>query len=101
MEFIAQRYLAILMFLAALAAPIRLAAQDQPEHPKNQTHYSVQNLGSLGGTGCCFVVTNNNRGWVDGTSNLPGDTNFHPFLWRHGTMQDLGTLGVRMPAWEE
>jgi probable HAF family extracellular repeat protein len=55
--------------------------------------YAVRSLGSLGGTSCCLVVTNNDRGWVNGTSNLPGDKNFHPFLWRNGVMQDLGTLG--------
>jgi probable HAF family extracellular repeat protein len=55
--------------------------------------YTVRNLGSLGGTSCCLVVTNNNRGWVNGTSNLPGDKSFHPFLWIDGVMRDLGTLG--------
>lgn len=55
--------------------------------------YSVIELGSFGGTNCCLVVTVNNRGWVDGTSNLPGDHNFHPFLWVRGNMMDLGTLG--------
>ncbi|MBV8197507.1 MAG: hypothetical protein JO263_05200 [Candidatus Eremiobacteraeota bacterium] len=56
-------------------------------------YYVVQNLGSFGGTGCCLVVTNNDRGWVDGTSNLPGDKNFHPFVWRGHGLKDLGTLG--------
>jgi probable HAF family extracellular repeat protein len=55
--------------------------------------YTVRNLGSLGGTSCCLVVTVNVRGWVNGTSNLPGDKNFHPFLWVDGVMTDLGTLG--------
>jgi probable HAF family extracellular repeat protein len=81
------------MLLAALAIPIRLAAQNQPEQHNRLTHYTVINLGSLGGTNCCLVIENNNRGWVDGTSNLAGDQSFHPFLWRDGKMQDLGTLG--------
>ena len=78
---------------AVLAIPTELAGQNQLQTQGQQTHYAVQNLGSLGGTGCCFVITNNNRGWVDGTSNLAGDNNFHPFLWRDGNMEDLGTLG--------
>jgi probable HAF family extracellular repeat protein len=85
------RLIAALALLAA-AMPFRLDAQNQREH-KKQTHYTVTNLGSLGGTNCCHVITNNNRGWVDGTSNLAGDRSFHPFLWREGKMQDLGTLG--------
>lgn len=93
MKSIAQRRLAVLMLLVALAAPIRLAAQDQREQNKPQPRYSVTNLGSLGGTNCCLVVTTNNRGWVDGTSNLAEDQSFHPFLWMDGKMQDLGTLG--------
>jgi probable HAF family extracellular repeat protein len=93
MKSIASKCLASVVLLAALAASIQLAAQNRPEHCKKQTHYSVTNLGSLGGTNCCVTVTNNNRGWVDGTSNLAGDQSFHPFLWRDRTMQDLGTLG--------
>lgn len=93
MKSIALKCLAGVVWLAAVAAPIPLAAQNQPERQKKQTHYSVTNLGSLGGTNCCLVITNNNRGWVDGTSNLAGDQSFHPFLWRDGKMQDLGTLG--------
>ena len=34
----------------------------------------------------------NNHGEVVGSSDLPGDTNFHAFLWQHGVMSDLGTL---------
>jgi probable HAF family extracellular repeat protein len=80
---------------AALAGS--LAAQEQ-EHHTNQAHYTVQTLGSLGGTSCCGVsgpgdVLINDRGWVDGTSNLAGNQNFHPFLWISGQMRDLGTLG--------
>lgn len=86
-------YIAAMTVFALLATPIQLAAQDQQDQHKEQTHYTVTNLGSLGGTNCCYVITNNNRGWVNGTSNLPGDQSFHPFLWRDGKMQDLGTLG--------
>jgi len=82
----------VLALMSILLVPRWLAAQDGRHH-RNQTHYTVQNLGSLGGTSCCLVVANNNRGWVDGTSNLAGDQSFHPFLWREGHLQDLGTLG--------
>jgi probable HAF family extracellular repeat protein len=61
--------------------------------PIQTPFYVVQNLGSLGGTSCCLAGSNNNRGWVDGTSALAGDKSFHPFLWRNGVMKDLGTLG--------
>ena len=61
--------------------------------PIQTPFYVVQNLGSLGGTSCCFVVSNNNQGWVDGTSDLPGNKSFHPFLWINGVIKDLGTLG--------
>jgi probable HAF family extracellular repeat protein len=56
-------------------------------------YYVVQSLGSLGGRNCCLVVEPNDLGWVDGTSNLKGNKSFHPFLWRNGKMEDLGTLG--------
>ena len=35
----------------------------------------------------------NNRGQVAGSSGLPGGLCCHPFLWDHGVLTDLGTLG--------
>src|SRR5260221_2316438 len=56
------------------------------------TTYSVTNLASLGGTnGGANAI--DNRGWVSGFSNLPGDLATHATLWRDGTLTDLGTLG--------
>ena len=79
-----------LALLAALAAPIQLAAQDPL--PKTHTQYFVKDLGTLGGTqGVAEVVSN--KGWVVGAANLAGDQNGRSFLWRDGVMSDLGTLG--------
>jgi probable HAF family extracellular repeat protein len=54
--------------------------------------YVVTNLGSLGGTSS-FGASINDRGWVAGSSNLPGDQVQHAALWRGGALTDLGTLG--------
>ena len=93
MRFKALTLLAAMTLWIALTMPVRLAAQDEQQHPTKRTHYTVQTLGSLGGTSCCLVIEVNNREWVDGTSNLAGDQSFHPFLWVDGKMRDLGTLG--------
>jgi probable HAF family extracellular repeat protein len=71
--------------LAALATPVRLAAQQH-------TRYTVTYLGTLGGT-FSQPFGMNNKGEVDGISTLPGDSETHAFLWRKGVMTDLGTLG--------
>ena len=73
---------------AALAVPVRLAAQEQTQVPPR---YTVIDLGALGGT-LSNAYGINNAGWVEGTSLLPGDTLEHAYLWRNGVMKDLGTL---------
>lgn len=58
-------------------------------------------LGTLGGTyggpganlGLDTNLAMNNRGQVVGASTLAGDLVAHPFLWNHGVLLDLGTLG--------
>ncbi len=87
------KYIAVMTVFAALAAPSRLAAQDQQEHHTKQTHYSVKDLGTLGGTVSSGANSINNKSWVTGHSNLLGDQEEHAFLWRKGVMTDLGTLG--------
>jgi probable HAF family extracellular repeat protein len=74
---------------AALAIPVRLATQGKNQQPPN---YTVTDLGTLGGT---FGLANgvNNNGSVVGNANLPGDTEFHAFLWSKGIKSDLGTFG--------
>jgi probable HAF family extracellular repeat protein len=59
----------------------------------------MRDLGNLGGT-VSFGQCANNRGEVIGISSLaenpgacPGGPGCHAFLWAHGSMKDLGTLG--------
>jgi probable HAF family extracellular repeat protein len=50
-------------------------------------------MGGLGGT-CGQPFFLSNSGQVVGSSDLPGDTESHPFLWTKSEgMKDLGTLG--------
>jgi probable HAF family extracellular repeat protein len=55
--------------------------------------YSVRTLPTLGGQLTNAGIGINNRGWVSGTSDLPGDTVTRAALWRDGRLTDLGTLG--------
>jgi probable HAF family extracellular repeat protein len=70
--------LALGLFRPALAEHIR--------------HYTVTDLGTLGGT-LSSTGGMNNKGEVEGFSTLPGDQIQRAFLWRDGLMTDLGTLG--------
>jgi probable HAF family extracellular repeat protein len=85
--------LAAISLLAIFIMPTstRLAAQQQPTG--GQIDYSVMSLGTLGGSFSNGFGGVNNRGWVTGDANLPGDQTEHAFLWRNGTLMDLGTLG--------
>jgi probable HAF family extracellular repeat protein len=81
------------LLFAALALPLRLAAQDKQDHNQlRHARYAVIELGTLGGT-FSFGTGLNNRGSVAGTSTLTGDQVRHAFLWRKGMFTDLGTLG--------
>lgn len=57
-----------------------------------QTRYRIVPLPSLGGTASAAAGIND-RAWVTGNSNLPGDVVTHATLWRNGTVLDLGTVG--------
>jgi probable HAF family extracellular repeat protein len=82
-------YIIAITVLAALALPTRWAAKEQKQDPP---HYTVIDLGTLGGT-VSLAGGLSNSGWVEGYATLPGDTETHAFLWRDGVMTDLGTLG--------
>ncbi len=75
--------------LAALTTPLQSVAQNQ--QPPHQPHYSVRNLGTLGGT---FSAGNgiNQRGWIAGAATLANNTQ-HATFWIDGLTFDLGTLG--------
>ena len=62
-------------------------------------HYTVINLGTLGGSQSNGYGGVTNNGWVSGDSFLPAhgtepaDATEHAFVWRDGVMTDLGTVG--------
>jgi probable HAF family extracellular repeat protein len=68
----------------------------QPLHALLWERGTVIDLGNLGGTGLGFgnlALNLNNQGQVVGQSDLPGDANFHAFLWtKDAGIGDLGTL---------
>jgi probable HAF family extracellular repeat protein len=109
-------------FLAALAIPVGLAAQDNRDHNHNHRHYKLIDMSTFGGPGS-FVndalgfVNNfvglNRRGVACGASatstpilptsnttlvcngiDIPGGIGFvtHAFRWQNGTVTDLGAL---------
>ena len=54
--------------------------------------YTVTNLGTFGGVSSSGNSIND-RAWVTGNANLPGDTVTHAALWQDDSKLDLGTLG--------
>jgi probable HAF family extracellular repeat protein len=81
---------------ASILPVLLLAAGLTPPAQAGQDHgpivYHVARLPSLGGTASAGSSINN-RSWVAGFSNLPGDQTRHATLWRHQRIVDLGTLG--------
>jgi probable HAF family extracellular repeat protein len=92
MKSVALKSISAAVAVAILPISLHLHAQNVPSGT-GQIHYSVINLGTLGGTESNGYGGVNNRGWVTGDANLAGDQNEHAFLWREGVMTDLGTLG--------
>lgn len=72
-----------------LGSALLAGAAHGGEHSRE---YRVTNLSSLGGT-VSRGNSINDRGWVAGYSNLPGNQSRHATLWLGGTLFDLGTLG--------
>jgi probable HAF family extracellular repeat protein len=81
---------AFMLPVLLLTAGVTPLAQAGQAH--GQTVYEVTDLASLGGT-ASGGSSINNRGWVAGFSNLPGDQIRRAALWRDRSIVDLGTLG--------
>jgi len=80
-----------LALFVALTLTAQTSPQEQSSH-KARPHYSVQDLGTLGGTSA-FALGINNKRQISGFANLAGDQDHHAFVWMNGTMTDLGSLG--------
>jgi probable HAF family extracellular repeat protein len=83
---------AVLLGAALLTGAAFAGVTDAPRARSGEISYRVSNLPSLGGTSSVGYSVND-RGWVAGRSNLPGNQSRHATLWRHGALTALGTLG--------
>jgi probable HAF family extracellular repeat protein len=95
-----------IVVLAALAIPVRLAAQQNRDH-NNHHYYKFIDLGTFGGPGSYLIFTSstiNNNGVVTGTADTTTPDPYvpfcfspeclvtHTFQWKDGTLTDLGAL---------
>ena len=88
---IARTSLAIVLAVALWPASASVAA-NQTQQDSELPRYSISTLSTLGGTqGQADGI--NNKGWISGDANLPGDQTEHPTVWRDGVIIDLGTFG--------
>ena len=91
--------IAAMIILGTMALPVQLAAQEsQAQLKKAHPHYSVTDLGTLGGSNSVPWGINDRGQVVGGSETTDIDPNsgfptFHAFLWNKGVMHDLGTLG--------
>lgn len=79
--------LGIVFFIIAVWVLVAHAQNTAP------AHYTVVDLGTLGGMLGSSAHSINNRAWIAGAANLAGDTVEHAALWRNGVVRDMGTLG--------
>lgn len=105
----ASMYITVVSLLAALATPVRMAAQDSTTQSHKHHRYKLIDLGTFGGP--TSWVSNpdakdlNNRGTVQGWAdtsvpdpNYPNCWDYpdcfvaHAFQWQNGVLTDLGTL---------
>ena len=70
------------IIIIVLASPFLLMAQ---------SNYRIQTLGELGGSSASANGIND-RGWITGAANLPGDLTSMATLWLKGVPVPLGTL---------
>lgn len=84
-------WLRALSVALAIACGGLLPAQAQTFSP-TPPRYLVVDLGTLGGS-FSLAYSINDKGQISGTSTLAGDTAQHAFLFKEGTMVDVGTLG--------
>jgi probable HAF family extracellular repeat protein len=85
-------WMAGISFFTALAMPVRVLAQEAQQQPVARLqHYTVTDLGTLGGPYSEAFFMNNNAA-IGGVSSRADGTE-HAFLWQKGAFADLGTLG--------
>jgi len=86
----------VIAALFLVISPLVYAETDYSQ-PNLPPHYSITDLGTLGGTFSIAFGVSNKR-WITGSSTLPGDIITHPFLWRGGGLEDIGRPGLNSAA---
>jgi probable HAF family extracellular repeat protein len=99
----------VALLFAALALPLRLAAQDKQDPNRRHHHYRLIDIGTFGGpqSRIDYATPLNDHGTVSGQADTP-DTNpyygndnptffpdpyiEHAFQWKNGVLTDLGSL---------
>jgi probable HAF family extracellular repeat protein len=91
------KYVRVGLIVALTALSLAASVGPAAARQSRSVEYRVRDLPSLGGLLSAGVGIND-RGWVTGTSDLPGDTVTRAALWRDGRVVDLGTLGGQNSA---